>query len=381
MERNEEIELIEHCLELARAKRPPSEGHEASIPVARYLDPSRFAQELEHLFRGGPVLAAHVSELATPGDFVTREIAGIPVLLVRSDEGMSAFLNVCRHRGAIVEPREHGRCKRFVCPYHAWTYDRHGTLVHLRHREGFPSVVPGELSLRRLPCLEAAGFVWVVADPSAAVELDAFLPPALVDELRGLEAEQLEVFASERRVWRANWKLLVDGGLEAYHFKIAHRDTIASLFLDTIAPYQPFGACSRMVLPRSSILELAERPREQWRLRDHANILYGLFPSATLLVQSDHVVLVSIMPLDLGSSMVELHTLAPKGARGGSREGYWRKNHALTITTLAEDFALGEQIQRGLASGANECFRLGRFEAAIERLHATIDARIGMPGG
>ena len=59
-----------------------------------------------------------------------------------------------------------------------------------------------------------------------------------------------------------------------------------------------------MVLPRSSILELAERPREQWRLRDHANILYGLFPSATLLVQSDHVVLVSIMGQEDGGSFL-----------------------------------------------------------------------------
>ena len=31
---------------------------------------------------------------------------------------------------------------------------------------------------------------------------------------------------------RANWKLLVEGGLEAYHFKVAHRNTIGPYFSD-----------------------------------------------------------------------------------------------------------------------------------------------------
>ena len=35
---------------------------------------------------------------------------------------------------------------------------------------------------------------------------------------------------------RANWKLLVEGGLEAYHFKVAHRNTIGPHFQITSRP-------------------------------------------------------------------------------------------------------------------------------------------------
>ena len=81
-------------------------------------------------------MSLSIRELATPGAFRTMDVVGAPVILVRDDAGRArAFLNVCRHRGATVELREHGQCKRFVCPYHAWTYRTDGGLDHVRHRD------------------------------------------------------------------------------------------------------------------------------------------------------------------------------------------------------------------------------------------------------
>ncbi len=48
----------------------------------------------------------HASEIKNPGDFVTRSVAGRPVIFCRDRKGeVRALFNVCRHRGALVCPR------------------------------------------------------------------------------------------------------------------------------------------------------------------------------------------------------------------------------------------------------------------------------------
>ncbi len=82
-------------------------------------------------------------------------------------------------------------------------------------------------------------------------------------------------------MWRANWKLFVEGGIESYHFKIAHRETTASLFTDTRSTYEVYDGHLCSVLPKSTLSDLADRPESEWRLAEHANILYTINPNAT----------------------------------------------------------------------------------------------------
>ena len=71
-------------------------------------------------------------DLPRPGSFVTAHDLGVPVLTVRDDEGtFRAFLNVCRHRGTIVETRPRGAGTKFSCPFHGWTYSNRGELAEL----------------------------------------------------------------------------------------------------------------------------------------------------------------------------------------------------------------------------------------------------------
>src|SRR3546814_18907033 len=45
----------------------------------------------------------HASELPNPGDFVTRKVAGRPMLFTRDKEDRyHALINTCPHRGAVV---------------------------------------------------------------------------------------------------------------------------------------------------------------------------------------------------------------------------------------------------------------------------------------
>lgn len=352
------------------------EGEETLVPVADYVDEARFEHEMG-LLSHSPNLVTHSSRLAEPGDFVTRHLGTTPVLVVRGADGeVNAFVNVCRHRGATVEPRPFGRCKRFVCPYHAWTYRTDGRLDRVRHREGFPSLDVDRTSLVRLPCFEAAGLVWVTPSPEGGLDESLSLPATLLEELEWLGCGHLEALNTEVRTWKANWKLVVDGGLESYHFKIAHRDTIAGLFLDNVSTFEFFGDHIRSVLPRASVLSLDGQPESEWRLREHANLLYNLFPNASLLVQEDHIVLIIMTPLSVTQTRIELSSLVPVSPRSERAEQYFRANHAFTVKTLDEDFAIAEQIQRGAATGANAHYRFARFESALSRWHRLLDEKL-----
>ncbi len=382
MRRDKQIALLSEALELAQASKPFMGGEETLIPVAKYLDQERFAQEWGW-FRRSMNVVAHASQLTSPGDFITREVLGTPMILVRDRRGKArAFVNVCRHRGATLELRDAGHCRRFVCPYHAWTYETDGSLAGIRHKEGFPSLDVGSTSLAELPCAELGGLLFVCPDPEAPSWAPDDATLQVVEELDGLGCGSSVVFQSEARVWKANWKLIVDGGLESYHFKVAHRDTIAGFFTDNTSTFEFLGDHIRSVLPRTSILELAKQPESEWDIRKHTHLLYALAPNASLLVQERHFELILSTPISIDETRIEVMTVAPDpGPDGFGRKamGFFSANHAFTKKTLDEDFELAEQIQRGLRTGANEHFRFARFESALTEWHRRMDEKLTRP--
>lgn len=377
MKRDEEIDVLAASLALAREKRPPLGDEETLVAVADYADPARFERELERVFRREPSVVTLSSKVSGRGDFVTADVAGTPVLVVRGDDGLlRAFLNVCRHRGATVEQRAAGRCKRFVCPYHAWTYENDGTLHRVRHADGFPTLRREDHGLVALPCIEAAGLVFVCPTPGATPEP---LPGTLVEELAVMLGPNPTAYAVTERTWNANWKLFVEGGLESYHFSIAHKDTIASFFGDTLSTWQRIGSHLRSVLPKRSITELEALPREQWNIREHTHIVYTLHPNAMILLQKSHFDLIVMNPVAVDRTRIQVLTVgsAPEsGELSEQAQAFLAKNHAFSVRTLDEDFALAEQIQRGIPSGANTHFRFARFEDALGDWRRWLDARI-----
>ena len=376
MDHATQVDLLDEILGL-RAERSAYLDESVTYSAAsRYLDQDRFQSEQQKLFRRHPLLVAHVCELSGEGDFLRRTVAGVPMLLTRDREGqVNAFYNVCRHRGARLVEAESGCRHRFTCPYHAWTWDNQGRLIAAPHREqGFPELAMADYGLKRIDCAEIGGWIWCQLDPDGA-GIESFLAPLAAD-MRWLAMQDLVVHAEETRTWQFNWKIGIEGGLEAYHFRVAHAKTIGSLFHDNLSTYRAFGPHIRSILARTSVDALVEKPRAQWRLRDHANVLYNIFPSAAWLVQADHVVLLQFSPLAVDQTQIRIVTLRPAQAEALSekRQTYWDKNHALTCRTLAEDFELGESIQAGMALGVNEAVTFGRFEGALHRFNQQVDA-------
>ena len=371
MERATELALIDELRDLDAAGEKFLDETVAASPVDRYTSAERFALERERLFARVPAIVATSAELDGPGAFLRVELAGRALLLTRDREGaVHAFANACRHRGARLVDDASGCRHRFSCPYHAWTYSNAGDLLAVPHEAaGFPGLDKATRGLRRYGCTERDGLIWVSLAGPDAPDVEHWLA-GLAPDLAQYDLGSLAPFAVEDLDLAVNWKILVEGGIEAYHFKVAHRKTIAPLFLDNLSSYQSFGPHLRSVLPRTTLTELAPEARDGWDLRAHANLVYTVLGTTQFLVQEDHVVRIQLEPLAADRTRARLATLVP--VDHPAPEHYWQRHHDFTLTTLREDFALGEGIQAGLAQ-AEEPLLFGRYEGALDAFNRAVD--------
>ncbi len=375
MDRDTELAMMDELLTLRQENSFFMQDDVSTAPVDRYASHERFALEQQHLFRTLPLVAAHSGELADPGDFVTRNLSNLPVLISRGSDGQArAFLNVCRHRGAELVGEASGCKRRFTCPYHAWTYATDGELVNGPHlAEGFPNIHKQDYNLARLPLYEKGGLIWVIADTDSNLDIAEFVEP-LLPGLAWCEMEHLAPAISESLTIAANWKILAEGGLEAYHFKVAHRKTIGPHFLDNLSNFRMLGEHSVNVLAKNSMATLANLPRDTWRVREHSNVIFLVFPLDSFLLMEDHIAWINMRPVSAEETELRLTLLAPKDRLGEADKQHWQQNHAITKTTLMEDWVLNEGIQRGIASGANTHYTFGRFESALEAFNRQIES-------
>ena len=370
MNKAEAISLIGELRDLAQDKQCFLDDAPSVNPTWKYTDAEHFQREERRLFRSMPRIVAHASELPEKDSFLRRESAGLPVLLTRDGGGrVHAFLNVCRHRGARLVDDDRGCRSRFTCPYHAWSYSNQGQLLKAPlSDQGFPDLDPALMSLKSLPCEERHGWIWMVPDGSP-MNLDTYLG-GLDADLAWLEGESLEIKAESTTERAANWKILIEGGIEAYHFKVVHRKTIGPHFPNNLSSYRLFGDHIRSILPRAGIAEVNTNAMSEASIRDKANVLYTFFPLTNLLAMPDHIVWIHNEPLSAGCTRLRISTLAPKG---NDDSAHWQRNNAIAQETLAEDGEVGESIQSGILAGANEVFQFGRFEGALTQFNATID--------
>src|SRR3984893_6206608 len=149
------------------------------------------------------------------------------MVLVRGDDKViRVLLNTCTHRGAQVCRQRFGNARTFQCPYHAWTFNSRGQLVGVPGEESYSEAFSrDELSLPS-PGVEASrGFIFAFFDPAADSLYDYL---ARAREYLDLVAAQSEVgmkivAGQQSYSARANWKLLVEIGIDGYHALPLHQ--------------------------------------------------------------------------------------------------------------------------------------------------------------
>jgi len=350
-------------------------------PVSAYSDPARARLERERLFRGQPLFMGLSCRLPNPGDYLTEEIAGVPLLLARGQDGkLRAFANICRHRGAPVASGC-GHARVFSCPYHGWTYDLDGKLAGIPEAASFPGVDKASHGLAPLPAGERHGMIFLRLTPGAPldVEVDAHLS-GLGEEFDAYHFAAYSYFASEWMAPAINWKFGIDTFLEAYHLPALHRTTVAPLIRGNLGAFNAYGDHGRMTFLRFSSTAWDEKPAADWDVLPHIIAVYRLMPNTILVFQSDHLETWRMIPGETADrSRIEFAFYAPEPATTDKARAYWKKNYDLAIrTVLDEDFALGERMQRGFMSGLQDEVIYGRNEPALIHFHQRLQAALSV---
>jgi len=182
-----------------------------TIPASWYFDPAIYEQEKARVFRDAWWLTANLHDFAADGSFVTRHLAGEPVLLLREAGEVRAMSNVCRHRATTLCRQEAGIVGKLRCRYHGWTYDLQGKLLGTPEWDGVEDFRKENHCLPRFGVEATPPFLWVSLSARERLQL----PFPVEAGWRFRERREYDL--------RCNWKVYVDNYLDGgYHVNTIH---------------------------------------------------------------------------------------------------------------------------------------------------------------
>jgi len=336
-----------------------------SVPSSWYRDPRVDALERRHVFGESWQLVARMDQLERPGDFVTADVAGEPILVLRDDGGeLRAFFNVCRHRAACVMTEPQGNARRLRCRYHGWTYDLRGQLRGAPEFEGVEEFRREDNGLVPVAVDRWGPLVFVHAG-ATPIPLQTWLAP-LPERIGPLEG--LKFFERREYTLACNWKVFVDNYLDGgYHVNSVHPA------LGSVLQYSEYRTeCfERTSLQSSPLRDGADAAASATRKGDLAR--YGwAFPGVMVNAYQGVVDTNVVFPLgpDRCRVVIDFYFADLDGDR--ARE-LARQSVELGHRIQLEDLGICEDVQRGLASRS---YRTGRFsvrrEVAIHHFHRLI---------
>ena len=385
MQRHRMVELgREIVTRLEERSTPLADGVFVNDPRI-YVDAERFARERRVYFREHPLVMGASCRIPEPGDFFTDELAGVPLIVVRDDEGRARVLaNMCRHRGAQVEGRRCGRGSTvFTCPYHGWAYGRSGELRVVSNHADFGPIDTAAHGLVELPSAERVGLIFARPSMSEALDLgpavDELLGRELIADLATYGLSGFSHFETRTVTRRMNWKLAVDTFTESYHFKALHHDSIYPIMHSNLAPVRLYGPNHLFIPVRRNATVLAEQAEDEWNIPAHTALGYLLFPNTIFTMQIEHIELFRILPTDsVSESTIEVSLYVPEPAETDSAKRHWTKNFDLLMRTADdEDFSVAEGIQRSFDARVLDHVSYGRNEPLMHNYHRALRAGLG----
>lgn len=342
----------------ARDLEPLALADARTLPAHVYTDPAVHDLDLREVLAPAWQFVAHESEIAAPGDYLVRNIAGAPVLLVHGQDGARrAFYNVCRHRAGPVAAGA-GNCRLLRCRYHGWVYGLDGALQHAPELGEIAGFDEREHSLRQFDLLCAGPLLFVrpraaSADGDTDIDLamraiDARSGPGMIGRQRYAHAESYEI--------ACNWKVYVDNYLEGYHIPRVHPA------LAKILDYRDY----------------ATETHEEWSLQ-YGRIAqdtgaYGVGEALYFFVFPN--LMLNVLPGRLQTNLVV--PVAPDRCRvdfvyyyaEGTDPARVQADVAFGDLVQREDIEICEQVQQGLQSGAYEGGRLSvAREQCVHHFH------------
>jgi phenylpropionate dioxygenase-like ring-hydroxylating dioxygenase large terminal subunit len=336
-----------------------------AMPASVYTSQEFLAQELEHIFSREWFCAGRASSLSKPGDYMTLELAGQPVMVIRDHDGtLRAQSNVCLHRMSTLLTGS-GNTKAIVCPYHAWSYNLDGSLrgaPAMTLNEGF---CKNSYKLPQVRCEEWLGWIMVSLNPDAPPVSESL---AEVQELIGQYGmeDYTETF-QETHVWDTNWKVLAENFMESYHLPVCHAGTIGGLSkLDEMDCPPGRQAFNYHFILKDDRLKIALAHPSNTRLQGNwrrTTTLMAIYPSLLITLTPGYFWYLSLHPKGVGQvSIIFGGGMSPDFVNDPEARKHFSQLKTLLDDVNVEDRGCTEKVYKGLCSQFAEPGHLSHLE-------------------
>ena len=336
-----------------------------AMPPSVYKSPEFLERELRDIFGREWVCVGRAGALAKPGDYITYELSGQPIFVIRDGAGaLRAMSNVCLHRMSVLLEGA-GNKRLIACPYHGWTYNIDGTL------RGAPAMTQNRgfgrdcYRLPQIRCEEWLGWVMVTLNAEAAPVA------AQLAEVQGLIADYkmenyIETFR-ETHVWNTNWKILAENFMESYHLPVCHAGTIGGLSkLDEMICPPGRPAFNYHTILKDDKLKIALAHPDNARMqgdRRRTTFLLAIYPSLLITLTPGYFWYLSLHPHGPGQVHIVFGGgMAPEFVNSPDAQAHFTQLKTLLDEVNVEDRGCTEKVYRGVCAEAARPGHLSHLE-------------------
>ena len=324
-----------------------------AMPPGVYTSDTFHDAELENVFKRSWFCVGRASALANTGDYVTCELAGQPIIVLRNkDSILRAYSNVCRHRmSTLLHGR--GNARTIVCPYHAWTYNLDGSLRGAPAMNGNKAFCKDNYSLPNIICEDWLGWVFITLNPDAQPVAEELSEVA--DLVAGYDMTNYTETFFEEHLWDTNWKVLAENFMESYHLPVCHAGTIGGLSkLDEMICPLGRKAFNYHTILKGETLRIAMAHPNNDRLHGdqrRTTFLLAIYPSLLITLTPGYFWYLSLHPKGPGQVQISFG--------GGMSDDYKddaeAQQNLIDLKTLLDDVNIEdrgctEKVYRGLSA-------------------------------
>ena len=200
-----------------------------------YISQDLFELEQENFFSNTWNYVGHDSQVPKPGDYITYEVAGKPLIIVRHTDGtVKVLMNRCAHKGSKLVNTDCGNTGKFFrCPYHAWTFKTDGSLLSIPLKNGYEgtglqdsAAYQGLVPVRHVRIYR--GFIFVKLN-DVGQDFEEYFGDSLssIDNMADRSpVGELEIAGGCLRfTHQCNWKMFVENLNDTMHPMVAHESS------------------------------------------------------------------------------------------------------------------------------------------------------------
>lgn len=350
---------------------------EMLVPISDFICPERARAEIA-LLKTYPLVIGHVSELPNPGDFITREVFGASIIVSHGKSGrISAYRNMCPHRGGRVEQKESGRKHIFMCQYHGWSFGAEdGALRPLPYEDTFGPVDYACSGLQKIKAEVCQGLIFVDLSNDPDRRVSEYLGPEVEAQLAPWKIAESSIFIDKSFTVPINWKLVVDGAVDSLHAQYLHPGpgNVGARSLTNVAVFRKFGRHGRLFMPRTRLKKLVDEGADLGASTRYVSSIMLLYPNALMAAAPDHIEFWTVWPsANPAECTIRIRFFARPGILTPEMEERINKSWAiLENAAVNEDWPMEIWIQQNAAAWPDGFFRYGRNEVSARHLQSEL---------